>query len=336
MIKRLLPIFISVFVISVNVLCAEASGNILREVGVSINSDSNTPYTVELTSTIPARMTKTIVSANRIIINLKDIRVSSNVTTKFNGNKVTDNIMVEPCGQDNVNVMVQGDNIAYSNIEFKSPTAFETTSDNIKSSFSSLFSILSGSSLQDRSVQLGLLIIFLSILIAEIGFIKSKYNELELEKAKMIKDIEATDDFQNYLPNYDKSSILKKPYTTPIYNSTVVNTSVSRPHSMTPLKTKESMTLNSLLYNRNREDKIINRIVNNKPVFGELSNIHFENLNPLTNVKSKISSPIEKSRLKANIKYLESMTEKYKSKTTTIRDLNDIGQDMASRLNRIY
>ena len=155
----------------INVLSADASGNVLRGVDVKRGADS---YTVELTSYEPARVNKTIVSSNRILINLKNINVSSNISTKFNGTAVIDNVMVEPCGVNSVNVMVQGDNIAYSNIVFKKPTMLETTEDTLKDSFSSLFSLLTGTSKTDKKIQYGTLLIFLLILAGEIRFIKSK------------------------------------------------------------------------------------------------------------------------------------------------------------------
>ena len=337
MIKRILPIFISVFVISVNVLCAGASENILRGVSVNtVHGNSNVPYTIELISTMPSRMTKTIVSKNRIILNLHNISASTNLSTKFNGNKVIDNIMVEPCGQDKVNVMVQGDNIAYSNIEFKSPGGIEIAEDSLKSSVASLFGILSGNSLKDRGVQCGILAIFLTMFIGEILFVKSKYKEFQTEKQKMLENISSTKDFQDYLPAYGRAGV-NKPYTTPTYGMNPVvniNTNITEPIKRLPIKTKEITTLNSLLYNKNREDKIIDRIVNNKPVFGKLSNIDFEE-SDAHHKPNAVTNPLSKSKLKANVKHLEAVTAKYKA-NTTIRDLNDIGNDLHARLNQIY
>ncbi len=57
--KKWLPIFVSVLIITMNVLSADAAENILR--GVNVRASENA-YTIELTSTAPARMTKNIVS----------------------------------------------------------------------------------------------------------------------------------------------------------------------------------------------------------------------------------------------------------------------------------
>lgn len=329
--KKLLPIFISVLIITVNVLVADASENLLR--GVDVKKGANS-YTVELTSTAPAKITKTIVSNNRILINLKNIGVSSNLSTKFGGNAVIDNVMVEPCGADSVNVMVQADDVAYSDIVFKEPTAFQNAEDTVKGSFSSLFSVLSGTSTKDRGIQFGILAIFLMILVGEVRFIKSKYDELNQEKAELLRNIEATKDFDEYLPNYGNTG-LKKPYTTPLYgtNSTVgVNTNAIRRNGIKRLVTPETTTLNSLLYNRNQENKIIDRIINHKPVFGALSNINVNELKEKFETQRTVSNPLEKTKLKANVQHLEALTALYKERVHTDEPV----KELHSRLNRIY
>ena len=315
--KRVLPIFISVFLMIMNVLSAQASENILRGVDVKCGSSS---YTIELTSTVPAYMNKTIVSANRIIINLKNIDISNNLTTKFNGNSVIDNVIVEPCGRNNVNIMVQGDNIAYSTIEFKSPSKMEIAEDSVKSSITSVLGIFSGSSKTNKKIQYGTLFIFLLVLIGEIKFIKSKYRELEQEKAEMLRNIEQTADFKDYLPSYGRTG-LKRPYTTPVYGNYTtnipVNTAVSKP-KISRLKTPETITLNSILSNTNNEQKIINRIVNNAPMFGTLSG------------DSHLSNPIVKKQL-SSIKHLETLTSLYKAKAE-----KEYRESLHKRLNKIY
>lgn len=317
--KKFLPILISVFVIMTNMLCANATENILRGVNVSKENGTNK---IELTSKAPAKMTKTVLASDRIIINLKNISVSSNAYTKFNNNPVIDNIILEPYGKDGVSVYIQGDNIASSTIEFKEPTQIESAEDTIKSSFTSLFTIFTDNTLKNKNIQFGILIFFLIVIINEIRFIKSKYDELKLEKAKMIKDIELTSDFKNYLPGFGRQG-LNKPYTTPVYGG-IVNTNIRTRKELTHFKTPETTTLNSLLYNKNREDKIINRIVNDIPTFGALSGIVKDES------KTTITSPIEQSRLNKHIAHLEQLTKKYKENAPT--------QDIApqKRLNEVY
>ena len=55
---------------------------ILGKENINIYGDGYSD-TIELTSTVPARMTKNILSANRVIINLKDIEISKNLYTKY-------------------------------------------------------------------------------------------------------------------------------------------------------------------------------------------------------------------------------------------------------------
>ncbi|MCR5265056.1 MAG: hypothetical protein K6E29_00505 [Cyanobacteria bacterium RUI128] len=325
--KKILPIFISVFLMIMNVLSANASENILR--GVDVKRSGNN-YTVEITSVAPARMNKNILSANRIIINLKDIGISSNLTTKFDGNSVIDNIIVEPYGRHGANIMIQGDRIAFSDVVFKEPSVLETTQDTIKDSFCSVFGVLSGSS-GDKTVQFGILGIFLIVLIAEIRFIKSKYDEFNLEKQQLLSDIEKTKDFQDYLPGYGTTG-LKKPYTTPVYGKAKAVNTVTAKTKPAKFTTPETLTLNSLLKNTNSEHTLINRIVNNKPVFGTLSNINIgDNIPANIKISDTISNPISKAKLKANINHLEEMTRLYNNSTK-----QEIENEFRSRLNRIY
>ena len=325
--KKILPIFISVFLMIMNVLSANASENILR--GVDVKRGGNN-YTIELTSTAPARMTKNIVSANRIIINLKEIDVSSNLSTKFDGNSVIDNVIVEPSGRHSANIMIQGNGIAFSDVVFKEPNMMETTQDAIKDSFGSFFGVLFGSS-SDKTMQFGILGIFLIVLIAEIRFIKSKYDEFESEKQQMLSDIERTKDFKDYLPGYGTAG-LKKPYTTPIYSKAKGVNAVTAKSKIGKIITPETATLNSILSNSNRESTLINRIVNNKPVFGSLSNINIgDNIPANMKISERVSNPISKAKLKTNISHLEGMTALYNSATK-----QEVENEFRSRLNKIY
>lgn len=324
--KKLLPILVSVFMIIVNILPANAHGNVLR--GVNVKKGENS-YTVELTSTAPAKTNKTIVSANRILINVKDIAISSNLTTKFNGNVVIDNVMVEPCGADSVNILIQGDDVAFSDVIFKEPTTMETVEDTVKSSFTSLFGIMSGSSMSERGIQFGILGFFLLVLFGEIRFITVKCKEFQAEKEQMYKDIERTKDFKDYLPAYGKTGV-KKPYTTPIFGNGV-NTSIVVRNHMKNMRLPENLTLNTILKSENYEDKIIDRIINNNPVYGEQPKAEPQ-LIPASQKQKPISNPLEKARLKSNLRHLELLTASYKS----IKKAEDMTMNLRSRLNKVY
>lgn len=329
--KKFIPVFVSVMIILFNMLSVQASDNVLRGVNVVKNENS---YTIVLTSKYPAKITKTIVSSNRVLLNLKDIDISSNLTTDFKGNPAIDTVMVEPCGNENANVMIQGENIAYSDVIFKELNSFEKTEDTVKSSFGSFMSCFSGSTKKDKSVQFGILGFFLIILFGEIRFIKSKYDDLKREKEEMYKNINTTKDFQDYLPGYGRAG-LKKPYTTPLYGNPK-QTSTIRANYLAHIKTPETVTLNSLLHNNNKEIKIIDNIVHKKPVFGSLSNININDLlnnKPSETVTTRIvSNPIQKARLKENLKHLEDLTAMYKYQAKK-EVQNRVPQ---KRLNKIY
>ena len=234
--------------------------------------------------------------------------------------------------------MIQGENIAYSDVEFKELNSIEKTEDAISSTFGSFFSIFSGNSLKNKGIQFGILGIFLMILLGEIRFIKSKYDELKEEKDEMYKNIEQTKAVHDYLPGYGRAG-LKKPYTTPVYG-TPVNTSNIRTNYLSHIKTPETITLNSLLHNNNKEIKIIDKIVHKKPTFGSLSN---RNINDLLSEKrginvneigysSQVSVPIEKARLKANLEHLKDLTKMYKSQAKQ----EMYSKHLTNRLNKIY
>lgn len=317
--RKFLPIFISVIVVVFNVLTACGAENSLRGVDVKKNGES---YNIVLTTKCPAKMSKTVISPNRVLITLKNIGISENISTKFNENAFVDSIMVEPCGSENASIMIQGDNIAYSDVQFKEPSSIENAEDSIKSSFNSAFNILSGSSATDRAVQVGVLLIFLMILLSEIRFIRTKYYELRKEREAMAKDIKQTANFQANLPGYGKAG-LKKPYTTPVYG-TAEQTANLRAKYLKHIKTPETITLNSLLHNGHREKRMIDKIVNKRPQLESMSNININdilvNKKETSNSLDMMSNPIDTARLNANLKRLEELTQSYKNKAKKIKE----------------
>ena len=245
--KKVLRLLISVIVLFVNIIAVSASENVLR--GVDVKSGANS-YTIELTTTEPAKMTKTIISANRILVTLNNIKASNNISTKYDKNAVIDNVIVESMGNDGVSIMLQGENIAYSDVTFKSPTSLKQIEDNVVDTVSALSS-LNGFS-KNKTIPCALLLVLGGILVAEIRFIKSKYQELNTEKSLMEIDMERTAEFKEHIGGYGNQG-LTKPYTTPIY-SNPRNTSTIRANylqRLQNLKTPETITLNSLLSNNN-------------------------------------------------------------------------------------
>lgn len=323
--KKVLQLLISVIVLFVNVIAASASENVLS--GVDVKSGTNS-YTIELTTTQPAKMSKTIISTNRILVTLDNIKSSNNISTKYDKNALIDNVIVENLGDSGVSIMLQGENIAYSDVTFKSPTSLKQIEDSVVDTVSA-FTSLNGFS-QNKTIPCALLLVLGGILVAEIRFIKSKYNELKTEKSLMEVDMERTSEFKEHMTGYGNQGITK-PYTTPIY-SNPQNTSLVRANylkRLQNLQTPETVTLNSLLSNNNKETEIINKIINNKPepVFGSLSNIlERQETKPQTNA---VTSPVSQAKLKSQLAHLETLSKLYQQSS-------DGSEKIQKRLNGLY
>lgn len=320
--KKVLPILISVIVLITSVISVSASENVLS--GVNIKNGQNS-YTIELTANAPAKVTKTIISSNRILVNLDNIKVSNKLNTKYNA--LIDNVIVEQQGENSASIMLQGDNIAYSDVTFKQPTSIQQIETDVVDSISALSVNLSDFN-QNKTIPALLLLVLGGILVAEIRFIKSKYNELNFEKSLMEKDMERTSEFKEHLMGYGNQG-LKKPYTTPIYTNPK-NTSLIRANyleRLQNLKTPETVTLNSLLSDKNEETKIINKIVDNKPSFGSLSNLTLER--KMTD-SDRMTNPLGKSEMKSHLQHLETLSKLYRQSAKTDE------QSITKRLNSLY
>lgn len=296
--RKILPILISVFVIVLGMLSADASGNILHGVNVKTEPDS---YTIELISDNPAHMTKRIVSANRVIVNLKDIEISDNLSTRFDGCSVTDSIMVDSGSRGEVNILVQGKNIAYSNIEFRRSVTPTLSKNSVFSLTTGLMSVFSGEKTVNNAFQYIALFILGIVLLCEIQFIRSKYKELEKEKQSMNKNIAETSGFKDFMPGYGAMG-LKKPYTTPIYTNPLI-------YRLKNFNTSEATTLNML-----SKRKPVKNIISNPTGYTSFApvkqKINIETDNISTSVQN-VSDPIENSKLKLSIKQLEQTTKLY-------------------------
>ena len=327
--KKVLPVFISVIVLVLNILCADASENTLRAIDIKSGENS---YTIELTADKPSKVSKTIISTNRILLTLDNIKSSNNISTHYDNNAVIDNVIVEPQGTNSISIMLQGDNIAYSDVNFKSPTSIQQIQDNVVDSISSVASF--GTPIgQNKTLPCAILVIFIGILAYEIKLIKSKYNELNNEKQLLEKDIERTSEFKDYMKGYGNMGI-KKPYTTPIYsnpkNSSDVRTNYLQ--KLQSLQTPETITLNSLLNNNNQEIKIINKVVNpkmKKHVFGSLSNMV---LNKSETIKetNTTTNPLQHANLNSQLAHLETLSKLYQQSNEENKE------SLAKRLNGLY
>jgi len=343
--KKVLPLLISVITLFFNILSVEAAENTLS--GVDIKNGANS-YTIELTTTEPAKMTKTIISSNRVLVTLDNVKASNNISTKYGKNAVIDNVIVEPQGN-GVSIMLQGDNIAYSDVSFKAPTSMKQIQDNVVDSVSAL-ATLGNTASQNKTIPCVFLVILAGVLIYEIKFIKSKYSELNVEKSLLEKDMERTAEFKDYMMGYGNQGI-EKPYTTPIYTNPT-NTSMIRANylqRLKTLKTPETVTLNSLLSNNNQETNIINQVVkHNKPVFGSLSNLTIETkelqemaermqtretlgteTREVAPSTQTVSNPVSPAKMKSQLAQLEALSKLY-------RQTSDAPETLERRLNNLY
>lgn len=328
--KKVLPLFISVIVLVLNIMSVNASENVLR--GVDVKSGENS-YTIELTTNEPAKMSKTIISSNRVLITLDDVKASSNITTKYDNNAVIDNVIIEPQGNEGVSIMLQGDNIAYSDVTFKAPTSLKQIEGNMVDTVSAVVSLSDLGS--NKTIPGVLLIVLVGIMVAEIRFIKSKYKELNTEKSLMEIDIERTSEFKEHMTGYGNQG-LTKPYTTPIYSNPKDSSLVRANYlkRLQNLQTPETVTLNSLLSDNNKETNIINKVINKSEdkvehVFGSLSNLMIER-KELASEATPMTNPVSRAKLNSQLAHLETLSKLYQQAS------NENDDSLQKRLNSLY
>jgi hypothetical protein len=306
-----------------NVISANAGENVLSGIEVS---NGNNSYNIELTTNEPVKINKTIISTNRIILNLDNIKTINDITPKYGANTILDNVIIDTIGKNKVSIMLQGDNIVYSDIKFKSPSSVKQIENSVIDSVTNVGSSLVSYS-NNRTMPFVFLILLGGILLSEIKFIKNKYKELDKEKSIIEKDIERTSEFKEFLNGYGNQGI-KKPYSTPIYTNPK-DTSLIRANYLKrlhTLQTPETVTLNSLLNSNNQETKIINKIINNQPIFGSLSNIVIERKNTETNTTT---NPLSKATINSKVQHLETLSKLYK-------DSLENNDTLETRLNQLY
>ena len=306
MLKKLLLILLSVFIIETNMLCANASENILKEVNVKKGLNC---YNIELITNAPANAAKNIISNNRIILNLENTTAAGNIKTKFEGYNDINNIIIESSDKNKTSIMIQGENIAYSNIQFKKMNTTSAILEKIKTS-----------SNKSKNVKYGIIILLIGFIIGELRFIKTKYDELKNEKKAILKNIEETKDFKNYLPGYSKTGT-KKLYTTPAYKTNFKSV-ITPPEKQNRMA--GNITLNKLI---NCSSEIVNnnRIMNNTPSFGTLSKLTIK-------TSDRISNPIMHSSLANKIASQKAII----SYNDTNNITNNNKETIYSRLNKVY
>lgn len=94
---------------------AFASDNVLQAIQVDGVKDS---YNIILKSDDVAEVQKTVQAPNKMILNLKGIRASKTINTIYNNTSNVDSVVVEPNGDNEVKILVQGANAGNSEVHF--------------------------------------------------------------------------------------------------------------------------------------------------------------------------------------------------------------------------
>lgn len=92
-----------------------ASDNVLQAIQVNGAKDS---YNIVLKSDDVAELKKTVQAPNKMIINLKGIRASKTINTIYNNTSNVDSVVVEPINDENVKILIQGENVANAQVNF--------------------------------------------------------------------------------------------------------------------------------------------------------------------------------------------------------------------------
>lgn len=119
--KRILTLLVLFF----TALVANATDNVLQSVQIDSVGDT---YNIILKTTSEAQIKKTTQASNKIILNLNDIRASKTINTIYNNATNVDSVMIEPVGDNAVNVIIQADNVSNAAITFDSSDAIKLSS----------------------------------------------------------------------------------------------------------------------------------------------------------------------------------------------------------------
>ena len=99
---------------------ASAAENYLNTV---VLEEGENGYNISLRSDLPAKVKKTIISNDKILLTLKGISISNNVNTLYKNTSNANNIIVEPVGNEEMNVYVFAKDIAGANVIFNTPNS---------------------------------------------------------------------------------------------------------------------------------------------------------------------------------------------------------------------
>lgn len=93
----------------------EAKMNVLNSIEIDSLKDT---YTITLDTKSEVNMKRTIQSSNNMILTLKNIKPSKSLNTIYKNAAEVDSVMVEPVGDNTLNIIIQANNIANSAVTF--------------------------------------------------------------------------------------------------------------------------------------------------------------------------------------------------------------------------
>lgn len=104
-------------VLIVSALVTFSGNNKLNSINVVSNS-SNSGYKITLNTTEIAKIKRTIESDTRMVLELKNIKQSENISTSYKNARNIESVIVLPSSRNSLKVIIQGKNISNSTLGF--------------------------------------------------------------------------------------------------------------------------------------------------------------------------------------------------------------------------
>jgi len=259
-------VFLVLFISIISAMSVFAADNVLQSVQVEASGDT---FNLVLVSDSAVGFKKTVQAPNRILLTLKGIRASKNLSTVYKNVSNVDNIIVEPFGVDGLNIMFQADNASNATITFDSLVSavkvqdranpkkeillnapmntyspiYKKEIEETKSSFNHSIN-LAGIAAYTKSLlsgpRTGTLLtfgFFGLIFLMGVKLIRGKDNDIKvgLSQGFIDRDISNTKDVHNLTPGY--RNVTNKPYTTVNYGLKAYQNSTQSPYLQMHTKT---------------------------------------------------------------------------------------------------
>ncbi|MBR1680247.1 hypothetical protein IJ707_00480 [bacterium] len=123
--KRLFTALIIVTLTALSANAAQQKENILNEIQIDALKST---YNITLNTTSEADVKRTVQSSDNMILTLKNVKPAKSLNTVYKNAAEVDSIMVEPVGDNNLNIIIKAKNISNSAINLEAEEAAETVS----------------------------------------------------------------------------------------------------------------------------------------------------------------------------------------------------------------